>query len=185
MELCCPRGRSPQPVTHFVAKYVSDLGPSAVQIGIVLNDRNTTRFLSEWRVEFRSHPPGALHSLRQHHFADILPVQDLMVVLRCTQQLLFRRRQFDDAPAVRSTTRLGHWYGNLLRIGSRHVSLFISERSRPPALIPAREASRLQNGIAGRRLPGVDRAGSPGRCHGPGARRFRRSRSQGPAATAT
>ncbi len=69
---------------------------------------------------------------------------DLMVVLRCTQQLLFRLKQFDDAPAVRSTTRLGDWYGNLIRMGNRHVLLFISERSRLPVLIPIREANRLR-----------------------------------------
>ncbi len=69
---------------------------------------------------------------------------DLMVVLRCTQQLLFRLKQFHDAPAVRSTTRLGDWYGNLIRMGNRHVLLFISERSRLPVLIPVREANRLR-----------------------------------------
>jgi hypothetical protein len=69
---------------------------------------------------------------------------DLMVVLRCTQQLLFRLKQFDDAPAVRSTTRLGDWYGNILRMGRRHALIFISERSRLPVLIPIREANRLR-----------------------------------------
>jgi hypothetical protein len=67
-----------------------------------------------------------------------------MVVLRCTQKLLFRLKQFDDAPAVRSTTRLGDWYGDLLRMGNRHALLFISERSRLPVLIPVREANRLR-----------------------------------------
>ena len=71
-------------------------------------------------------------------------VVDLMVVLRCTQQLLFRLKRFDDAPAVRSTTRLGDWYGQLLRMGNRHALLFISERSRLPVLIPFREANRLR-----------------------------------------
>jgi hypothetical protein len=69
---------------------------------------------------------------------------DLMVVLRCTQQLLFRLKQFDDAPAVRSTTRLGDWYGNIIRMGRRHALIFISERSRLPILIPIREANRLR-----------------------------------------
>ena len=66
-----------------------------------------------------------------------------MVVLRCTQQLLLRLKQFDDAPAVRSTTRLGDWYGNLLRMGNRHALLFISERSRLPVVFPIGEAKRL------------------------------------------
>ena len=42
-----------------------------------------------------------------------------------------------------STTRLGDWYGNILRIGRRQHLLFISERSRLPVVIPIREAKRL------------------------------------------
>src|SRR5437762_13363608 len=68
-----------------------------------------------------------------------------MVVLRCTQTLLLRLKQFDDAAAVRSTTRLGDWYGNLIRMGNRHVLLFISERSRLPIMIPVRQANRLRS----------------------------------------
>lgn len=67
-----------------------------------------------------------------------------MVVLRCTQQLLLRLKQFDDAAGIRSTTRLGDWYGNLIRMGNRHVLLFISERSRLPVMIPVRQANRLR-----------------------------------------
>jgi hypothetical protein len=66
-----------------------------------------------------------------------------MVVLRCTQRLLLRLKQFDDEPPVRSTTRLGDWYGNILRMGRRHALILISERSRLPVLIPIREANRL------------------------------------------
>jgi hypothetical protein len=66
-----------------------------------------------------------------------------MVVLRCTQQLLHRLKRFDDEPAVTSTTRLGDWYGNIIRMGNRHVLLFISERSRLPVLIPIRQANKL------------------------------------------
>jgi len=46
-------------------------------------------------------------------------------------------------PAVESTTRLGDWYGNILRIGVRQHLLFISERSRLPVIVPLREAKRL------------------------------------------
>jgi hypothetical protein len=67
-----------------------------------------------------------------------------MVILRCTQQLLFRLKHFDEATSVRSTTRLGDWYGTLIRMGNRHVLLFISERSRLPVLIPVRQADRLR-----------------------------------------
>jgi hypothetical protein len=52
-----------------------------------------------------------------------------MVVLRCTQKLLARLGQSGDVPAVESTTRLGDWYGNILRIGARQYLLFISEHS--------------------------------------------------------
>src|SRR5439155_26058553 len=67
-----------------------------------------------------------------------------MVVLRCTQRLLLRLKQFDDAPSVRSTTRLGDWYGNVLHMGRRHALIFVSERSRLPILFPIRDANRLR-----------------------------------------
>jgi hypothetical protein len=70
---------------------------------------------------------------------------DLMVVLRCTRTLLLRLKQFDGPPDVRSTTKLGDWYGNLIRMGNRHVLLFTSERSRLPVMIPVREANRLHS----------------------------------------
>ena len=66
-----------------------------------------------------------------------------MVVLRCTQKLLVRLKQVGDLPPVESTTRLGDWYGNVLRIGRRQHLLFISERSRLPVVLPIREAKRL------------------------------------------
>src|SRR3984893_8528289 len=67
-----------------------------------------------------------------------------MVVLRCTQKLLVRLKQVGDLPSVESTTRLGDWYGNILRIGRRQHLIFISERSRLPVVIPIREAKRLE-----------------------------------------
>jgi hypothetical protein len=66
-----------------------------------------------------------------------------MVVLRCTQKLLVRLKQVGDLAAVESTTRLGDWYGNILRIGRRQHLLFISELSRLPVVIPIRETKRL------------------------------------------
>jgi hypothetical protein len=65
-----------------------------------------------------------------------------MLVLRRTRQLLARLNHVDDVAPVESTTRLGDWYGNILRIGRQHL-LFISERSRLPVVIPIREAKRL------------------------------------------
>ena len=66
-----------------------------------------------------------------------------MVVLRCTQQLLVRLKQVGDLPPVESSTRLGDWYGNILRMGRRHALIFVSERSRLPILIPIREAKSV------------------------------------------
>jgi hypothetical protein len=66
-----------------------------------------------------------------------------MVVLRCTQKLLVRLKQVGDLPPVESTTRLGDWYGNILRLGRRQHLLLVSERSRLPVIIPIREAKRL------------------------------------------
>ena len=66
-----------------------------------------------------------------------------MVVLRCTQKLLARLRQADNLADVESTTRLGDWYGNILRIGRRQHLLFISERSRLPVVLPITESKRL------------------------------------------
>lgn len=66
-----------------------------------------------------------------------------MLVLRCTQKLLVRLKQTGDMPAVESTTRLGDWYGNILRLGRRQYLLFISERSRLPVVLSIGEAKRL------------------------------------------
>lgn len=66
-----------------------------------------------------------------------------MVVLRCTRQLLIRLKYPDEDTSAESTTRLGDWYGTLIRFGRQHVLLFISERSRLPILLPARDADRL------------------------------------------
>jgi hypothetical protein len=72
-----------------------------------------------------------------------------MVVLRCTQKLLVRLKQTGDMPAVESTTRLGDWYGNILRLGRRQYLLFISERSRLPVVLPIGEAKRLTTVLPG------------------------------------
>jgi hypothetical protein len=66
-----------------------------------------------------------------------------MVVLRCTRQLLMRLKYPDEDTSAQSTTRLGAWYGALIRFGRRHVLLFISERSRLPVMLPARDADWL------------------------------------------
>jgi hypothetical protein len=72
-----------------------------------------------------------------------------MIVVRCTQKLLVQLKQSGDVPAIESTTRLGDWYGNILRIGARQHLLFISERSRLPVIVPLREAKRLSTVFPG------------------------------------
>jgi hypothetical protein len=67
-----------------------------------------------------------------------------MVVLRCTQKLLVRLKWPDVSADTESTTLLGDWYGNILRIGRQHYLLFISERSRLPVVVPIREMRRLE-----------------------------------------
>ena len=57
------------------------------------------------------------------------------VVLRCTHKLLLRLKRAGVPASVESTTRLGDWYGNILRIGRRLHLVFISERSRFPVVI--------------------------------------------------
>jgi len=57
----------------------------------------------------------------------VLQAHELMVVLRCTQKLLVRLKQVGELPAAESSTRLGDWHGNILRIGRRQHLLFISE----------------------------------------------------------
>src|SRR5688572_33252096 len=66
-----------------------------------------------------------------------------MVVLRCTQKLLVRLKQVGELPPVEATTRLGDWYGNILRIGRRQHLLFISERSRLAVVLRITESKRL------------------------------------------
>jgi hypothetical protein len=65
-----------------------------------------------------------------------------MLVLRCTQKLLSRLGPpVDDPPP--STTALGDWYARPLNIGHQRLVLLISERSRLPLLMQARELKRL------------------------------------------
>lgn len=70
-------------------------------------------------------------------------VAPLMVVLRCTQKLLARLK----CPAIESpglsSTRLGDWYGNELRLGRQQFLMFVSGRTRLAVIVPARDAHRL------------------------------------------
>jgi hypothetical protein len=64
-------------------------------------------------------------------------------VLRCTRKLLDRLGPAASPKGGTSTTRLGDWYGNTLRLGRRQALIFISQRSRLPVLLPIGDSRRL------------------------------------------
>jgi hypothetical protein len=65
-----------------------------------------------------------------------------MVALRCTQKLL--ARVGPPSPVTEpTTTRLGDWYAQPLAIGHRRLILLISEHSRLPVIMPARDSRQL------------------------------------------
>ena len=69
-----------------------------------------------------------------------------MVVLRCTAKLLGRIGPPEDS--VPSSTILGDWYAAPLNIGSKRYVLAISERSRLPVLMTARDVKHLPDRFA-------------------------------------
>lgn len=66
-----------------------------------------------------------------------------MVVLRCTHALLHRLGHSGEETTARSTTVLGDWYGDVIRMGRRHTLVFVSERTGLPVLLPIRSADAL------------------------------------------
>jgi hypothetical protein len=76
-----------------------------------------------------------------------------MLVFRCTRTLLDRLPNAATSPLARSTTALGDWYFKLLFAKPVWLLLGVSERSRLPVVLPARElrtmATRFQD-AAGR-----------------------------------
>jgi hypothetical protein len=87
---------------------------------------------------------GARSARKCAAHTDVDYAVDPMVVLRCTRKLLVRLKRTEVRADVPSTTRLGDWYGNILRIGRHQHLLFISEHSRLPVVIPIREAKRVE-----------------------------------------
>lgn len=71
-----------------------------------------------------------------------------MVVLRCTQKLLARLNRPVAVAPIASTTRLGDWYGNELRLGRQLLLLFVSGRTRLAVLVPALKSRRLPTVLA-------------------------------------
>jgi len=94
---------------------------------------------AEWRRRSAFDPARKCAAHCDVHYA-----VDPMVVLRCTRKLLVRLKRTEVSAGVASTTRLGDWYGNILRIGRRQHLIFISEHSRLPVVIPIREAKHLE-----------------------------------------
>lgn len=66
-----------------------------------------------------------------------------MLVLRCTHKLLARLKSVGSEPSLRSTTRLGDWYGNTLSTGEHRLVLFVSESTFLPVVIPLRESRTM------------------------------------------
>jgi hypothetical protein len=65
-----------------------------------------------------------------------------VIALRCTAKLLARIGPPQE-PQTPTTTRLGDWYATPLSLGHRRLILAISERSRLPVLLAARDTKHL------------------------------------------
>ena len=65
-----------------------------------------------------------------------------MVTIRCTQKLLARVGP-PAAEAALATTRLGDWHAKPVAIGHQRLILLISERSRLPVIMWARDGKHL------------------------------------------
>jgi len=68
-----------------------------------------------------------------------------MVVFRCTRTLLDRLAIPLAAPCARSTTALGDWYFKLLFARPQWLLVGVSERSRLPIVMSAREFATMTN----------------------------------------
>ncbi len=68
-----------------------------------------------------------------------------MLILRPTQKLAKRLRYTLTPTDQSSTTRLGDWYGNIYQIGRTQLILCVSERSRLPVIVPAKDGKNFPN----------------------------------------
>jgi len=80
--------------------------------------------------------------------------EGLVVVLRCTQQLLRRLRATPPTDVLPSETKLGDWYGTAFQVRRRRLALFVSEHTRLPIVLNGAELKRLPSALA-ERLDGV------------------------------
>ncbi len=70
-----------------------------------------------------------------------------MLVVRCTAKLLRRIKSPPTPTASRSTTRLGDWYATILPLRPAQLVLLVSEITRLPVVITAREFATLEGRI--------------------------------------
>ena len=71
-----------------------------------------------------------------------------MLIVRCTAKLLGKLKvQPEPAFSPPATTRLGDWYATILPMRTSHVVLLVSESTRLPFVLPARELSTLARRI--------------------------------------
>jgi hypothetical protein len=75
-----------------------------------------------------------------------------VVVIRCTQKLLGRVQAVGAGNAT-STTRLGDWSANLVGVRRRRFVLLVSEHSRLPIIVPARDVTNLAAHLVGALAP--------------------------------
>ena len=66
-----------------------------------------------------------------------------MVVFRCTRKLLDRLARPTELAPAHSTAVLGDWYVTLLFARPQWVLLFVSESTRLPIVLPARELATM------------------------------------------
>ena len=70
-----------------------------------------------------------------------------MLIVRCTAKLLGRLKARPGPAPAQSTTRLGDWYATILPLRPSHLVLLVSESTRLPVVLPAREISTLAQRI--------------------------------------
>ena len=70
-----------------------------------------------------------------------------MLIVRCTAKLLGKLKARREPAPAPSTTRLGDWYATILPMRPSHVVLLVSESTRLPVVLPARELSTLARRI--------------------------------------
>ena len=71
-----------------------------------------------------------------------------MLIVRCTAKLLARLKVRPEPCSAPSTSRLGDWYATILPVRPSHLVLLVSEVSRLPVVLPARELPTISRRIS-------------------------------------